>query len=102
MGTAGTVTTLAAIDLNMSEYDADIVNNHHITYPRFCQLRDKLLSMSLEQRQAMPAIEEGRADLMIAGLAIIEGIIERWNYDVFSIVDAGLLEGAWLDISKAN
>ena len=102
VGTAGTVTTLAAIDLNMSEYDADIVNNHHITYPRFCQLRDKLLSMSLEQRQAMPAIEKGRADLMIAGLAIMESIIERWNYDVFSTVDAGLLEGAWLSIAKAN
>ena len=102
IGTAGTVTTLAAIDLNMSEYDADIVNNHHITYPRFCQLRNKLLNMNLEQRQAIPAIEKGRADLMIAGLAIIESIVERWHYDVFSIVDAGLLEGAWLKIAKIN
>jgi len=102
VGTAGTVTTLAAIDLELIDYDADMVNNHCIEKQRFFELRDQLLAMNHKQRQAIPAIEQGRADLMIAGIAIIESIFERWHYESLVTVDAGLLEGAWLDISNAN
>jgi len=99
IGTAGTVTTLAAIDLNMSDYQVELINNHRISKQRFFTLRDRLLNLTLSQRQAIPAIEHGRADLMIAGLAIIECIFERWHYEEMIIVDAGLLEGVWLGIS---
>ncbi|MBL4759829.1 MAG: Ppx/GppA family phosphatase [Mariprofundaceae bacterium] len=102
VGTAGTVTTLAAIDLKLSTYDANIVNNHSIQKQRFFDLRDQLLVMTLKERQSIPAIEQGRADLMIAGLAIIESIFERWHYESLMIVDAGLLEGTWLNISGNN
>jgi len=100
VGTAGTVTTLAAIDLGLIDYDADIVNNHCIQKQRFFDLRDQLLAMTHQERQAIPAIEKGRADLMIAGLAIIESIFERWHYESLIIVDAGLLEGTWLKIAN--
>jgi len=102
VGTAGTVTTLAAVDLNMGsdQYDANIINNHCITLARFTQLKNRLLNMTLEERQAIPAIEKGRADLMIAGLAIIESIFERWHYSTLHVVDAGLLEGAWLKVAS--
>jgi len=100
IGTAGTVTTLAAIDLNMSDYKVELINNHSISKQHFFTLRDKLLSLTLAQRQAIPAIEHGRADLMIAGLAIIECIFERWHYEEMVVVDAGLLEGVWLNLSK--
>jgi len=100
VGTAGTVTTLAAIDLNMVTYDANQINNHCITYARFMELKQQLLDMALQERQAIPAIEAGRADLMIAGLAIIESIFDRWHYTSMRVVDAGLLEGAWLKISS--
>ncbi|MDQ6955295.1 MAG: Ppx/GppA phosphatase family protein [Mariprofundaceae bacterium] len=102
VGTAGTVTTLAAIDLSLSSYDADIINNHGISRKRFFILRDQLLAMTLKERQAIAAIESGRADLMIAGLAIIESIFERWEYTCMTTVDAGLLEGAWLNISALS
>jgi exopolyphosphatase/guanosine-5'-triphosphate,3'-diphosphate pyrophosphatase len=102
IGTAGTITTLAAIDLNMGEYNADIVNNHCISQQRFYQLRDKLLNMDLKERQSLASIEAGRADLMVAGLAIIESIFEHWQYQELTVVDAGLLEGAWLKIAHAN
>jgi len=102
VGTAGTVTTLAAIDLELINYDADIVNNHCIQKQRFFALRDQLLALTHQERQAIPAIEQGRADLMIAGLAIIESIFERWGYAEMIIVDAGLLEGTWLNIADKN
>jgi len=96
VGTAGTVTTLAAIHLDLAPYDADAINNHVITQSEFFVLRDRLLSLPHNQRQAMRTIEEGRADLMVAGLAIIEALLTRWNYDELVVVDAGLLEGAWI------
>jgi len=103
VGTAGTVTTLAAIHLSLTPYDAEMINNHVISSPDFFILRDHLLSLSYEQRQAMRTIEEGRADLMVAGIAIIEAILSRWDYEELIVVDAGVLEGAWmtsLDQSK--
>ncbi len=100
VGTAGTVTTLAAIDLNLFPYDADIVNNHVIGRDRFRQLRDRLLGLTHAGREAIPAIDPGRADLIIAGLAIIESIMERWHYDRLITVDAGLLEGVWLQAAR--
>jgi len=96
VGTAGTVTTLAAVEMNLLPYDPEKVNNHRISRPTFEGLRDRLLNMSHEQRQEIPTIEAGRADLMIGGLAIIETMMERWNHNAFISVDAGLLEGNWL------
>ncbi len=99
IGTAGTVTTLAATELDLCPYDADVINNHCMSRNAFETLRDRLLSMSHAQRQAIRTIEEGRGDLIVAGLAIVEAIMNRWHYDNIIVVDAGLLEGAWLEIS---
>jgi len=97
VGTAGTVTTLAAVQMELTPYDPVKVNNHRIDREDFNQLRNRLLSMNHHQRESIPAIEAGRADLIIAGLAIIEVIMEKWNYDSFITVDAGLLEGNWIN-----
>lgn len=99
VGTAGTATTLAAIHLDLAPYDADIINNHIITRSGFLALRDRLLNLTLVQRQAIRTIEKGRADLIVAGLAIIETVLTRWNYGKLIVVDAGLLEGAWIAAS---
>jgi len=100
VGTAGTVTTLAATALDLCPYDADMINNYSMSRPAFEALRDRLLAMDQVERQAIRTIESGRADLIVAGLAIIEAVMQRWHYDRLSIVDAGLLEGAWLKIAK--
>jgi len=102
VGTAGTVTTLAATELDLCPYDADIINNHSMSRASFEALRDRLLSMNHEQRQAIRTIEEGRSDLIIAGIAIVEAIMNRWHYSDMIVVDAGLLEGAWLEISRSG
>ncbi|MFQ5581107.1 MAG: Ppx/GppA family phosphatase [Mariprofundaceae bacterium] len=96
VGTAGTVTTLTAIHLNLFPYDAARVNNHCITKTAFHGLRDRLLKLTHAEREAMPPIEPGRADLIIAGLAMIDAIMDRWRFDRLITVDAGLLEGVWL------
>ncbi len=102
VGTAGTVTTLAATELDLCPYDADIINNHRMSRASFEALRDRLLDMDQAQRQAIRTIEAGRGDLIVAGLAIIEAVMKRWHYDDMIVVDAGLLEGAWLEISQSK
>ncbi len=97
VGTAGTVTTLAAVQMELVPYDPKKVNNYKIESAAFYQLRDRLLAMDHKHREAIPAIEAGRADLIIAGLSIVEAIMETWNYDSFITVDAGLLEGNWIN-----
>jgi len=102
VGTAGTVTTLAATELDLCPYDAATINNHWMSSTAFESLRNRLLAMNQEQRQGIRTIEPGRADLIIAGLAIVEAVLTRWRYHGMSIVDAGLLEGAWLEISRTQ
>jgi len=99
VGTAGTVTTLAATALDLCPYDAETINNYCMSRASFEVLRDRLLAMNHVQRQSIRTIEAGRADLIIAGLAIVDAVMKRWHYDELVIVDAGLLEGAWLKIS---
>jgi len=100
VGTAGTVTTLAATELGLTAYDAEKINNHRMSRASFFALRDRLLALTQEQLAAIPNIEAGRADLIIAGLAIIEAMMLRWNYDELVAVDASLLEGIWLKASE--
>ena len=102
VGTAGTVTTLAATELNLFPYQSEIINNHQMGRKAFFSLRRRLLGMSHQERLQVRTIESGRCDLMIAGLAIIEAIIERWDYDGFIVTDAGLLEGLWLRASQSK
>jgi len=93
VGTAGTVTTLAATALAMTNYDANIINHHWMSRPNFNTLRLRLCAMRHAQRQAIPSIEKGRADLIVAGTAIVDAIFSRWNYQTLRCVDAGLMEG---------
>jgi len=97
VGTAGTVTTLAATAQNLLPYSAAAINNYAMTRSEFAALRDRLLAMRHAEREKLPTIEAGRADLILAGLAIIEAIFRRWDYAALITVDAGLLEGVWLD-----
>ena len=101
VGTAGTVTTLAATALNLFPYDAERINNYCMNRSVFDALRDRLLSLTHDERRIIRTIETGRSDLIIAGLAIIEAVMDRWNYSELISVDAGLLEGLWLEISKS-
>lgn len=96
VGTAGTVTSLAALHLGLDAYDANRVNNHAMPLADLMLLRDRLLRLTHQERAALPAIGEGRADLIIAGMAIVEAVMRHWRYRTLIAMDAGLLEGVWL------
>jgi len=93
VGTAGTATTLAAIHMKMDSYDYRKVNNSHLTFDEIKAIYALLLPLSLEQRVAIPGLEKGREDLIIAGMLITIQTMERFGFHTMKVSDYGLLEG---------
>lgn len=93
IGTAGTATTLAAIILEMNDYDYRRVNNFVISRQQIQDVFDKLLPMSLAERLAVPGLEKGREDLIMAGILITLQTMEMFGLDRMKVSDYGLLEG---------
>jgi exopolyphosphatase/guanosine-5'-triphosphate,3'-diphosphate pyrophosphatase len=93
VGTAGTVTTLAALDLGLSDYDAGRVQGHRLTRAAIeAQLR-RLGALSLDGRAALPCLEPGRADLIVPGIAIVTATMDRFGVADLVVSDWSLREG---------
>ncbi len=99
VGTAGTVTTLAAMDLEMADYDWRRINNHILEGHRLKEMLAALLPMSVEEREEVPGLEKGRGDLIVPGLQIVLCILQRFGRDRLSVSDFGLLEGALISLA---
>ncbi len=93
VGTAGTVTSLAAIALNLSEYDAQRINNYLLTSDKIIDLRNKIFAMTIEERSKIPALSKGREDLIVPGIIIIESAMKLLNAEYIRVSDYGLREG---------
>ena len=97
VGTAGTVTTLAALDGNVHPYDAEKIHGRTLTRARVKELLDDLKLKSLDERLAMKAMEKGREDLIIAGGALTLETMRAFDCDLLTISEYGLREGIILD-----
>lgn len=93
IGTAGTATTLAAISLEMKDYDYRKVNNAVVSIEKIKDIYKRLLPLSLEERLKIPGLEKGREDLIIAGLLITLHTMDMFGVNTLKVSDFGLLEG---------
>ncbi len=93
VGTAGTVTTLGALDLGLSAYDADRVHAHVLGRAAVQRLLARLGALTLAERERVACIEPGRADVLIPGIAICLAIMERLGHESLVVSDRGLREG---------
>lgn len=98
LGTSGTVTTLAGIHLGLKRYDRRRVDGVWLEAPDVDQMVDRLVSMSFEERVANPCIGADRADLVLAGCAILEAIRRRWPCERLRVADRGLREGILVEL----
>jgi exopolyphosphatase/guanosine-5'-triphosphate,3'-diphosphate pyrophosphatase len=96
VGTAGTVTTLAALDMQMNEYDWRLVNNYSMSYATLQKWYEHLCPMTPREREVLPGMEEGRGDLIIAGLEIVLGLLRTMRAGRLRVSDFGILEGLLL------
>lgn len=96
VGTAGTVTTLAALKLKMSVYDWRRVNNTVLYSDELKTMLERLETLSIPDREALPGMEKGRADLILPGLRVVLAIMDQFEKEQLTVSDFGLLEGALL------
>jgi len=97
VATAGTPTTLAAYALDLSHYDPARVQGFFFSPSAWRKLRDELLAKPAAERAQHPMIPPRRADVLAAGIVILDALQSRFGG--FYVSDAGLLEGLWLAAS---
>jgi exopolyphosphatase/guanosine-5'-triphosphate,3'-diphosphate pyrophosphatase len=100
VGTAGAVTTLAAMAQEMAEYDPQRVNNYILTKEQVADLAGRLAALPEKERALLPGIEPTKAGVMVAGVLIIQSILQVFGQDRLVTVDAGLLEGLLAELAR--
>jgi exopolyphosphatase/guanosine-5'-triphosphate,3'-diphosphate pyrophosphatase len=93
LGTSGTVTTLASVHLALPTYDRRAVDGLHVPIEAMRKISAMIASMDYEERSNLPCIGAERADLVVAGCAILEAIMEIWPAPNLGVADRGIREG---------
>ncbi|MGB7419280.1 MAG: Ppx/GppA family phosphatase, partial [Erythrobacter sp.] len=93
LGTSGTVTTLASLHLQLPHYDRKAVDGLIVPSAAMRAISRELSGMSQAERSQLPCIGQDRADLVVAGCAILESILDVWPAERLGVADRGIREG---------
>ncbi|HEX2136195.1 MAG TPA: Ppx/GppA phosphatase family protein [Microvirga sp.] len=102
LGTSGTVTTLGGIHLGLARYDRRRVDGLWLKDGDISSVIDRLIETSFDQRAANPCIGKERADLVLAGCAILEAIRRAFPSERLRIADRGLREGLLMNMMRED
>jgi exopolyphosphatase/guanosine-5'-triphosphate,3'-diphosphate pyrophosphatase len=102
LGTSGTVTTLASVHLDLPQYDRRAVDGLIVPSASMRDIAGRLSAMSPEERRGLPCIGNERADLVVAGCAILEAILDIWPADRLGVADRGIREGILRSLMAAD
>ncbi|MFI4988339.1 MAG: Ppx/GppA phosphatase family protein, partial [Alphaproteobacteria bacterium] len=100
IGTSGTVTTIAGVHLGLARYDRAAVDGSYLSLEVIKAACAALGAMAYDERVAQPCIGRERADLVIAGLAILDAICGRWPAGRLRVADRGLREGILVGLMR--
>lgn len=96
IGVAGTVTTLAALDLGLVAYDAERIHGHVLSAAAVVRERERLAALTEAERRAVPGIEPARAPVIVAGAVILDEILRWFALDGIEASERDILHGAAL------
>jgi exopolyphosphatase/guanosine-5'-triphosphate,3'-diphosphate pyrophosphatase len=102
LGTSGTVTTIAGLHLRLKRYDRRQVDGCWMHDAQVQAVLDELRAMSYDERVASPCIGAERADLVLAGCAILDGIRRVFPCERLRVADRGLREGMLVELMRAD
>jgi len=102
LGTSGTVTTLASLHLDLPHYDRNMVDGLILPTEAMRGISARLSTLSPEERRRLPCIGKERADLVVAGCAILESILDIWPADRLGVADRGIREGILRSLMAAG
>ena len=101
-GSSGTVTTLAGIHLALPRYQRSAVDGQFLSFAQVSAVTDRLRSMDYGARAAHPCVGPERADLVVAGCAILAAICLLWPIGVLRVADRGVREGILFSLMAAD
>ncbi|SFF79769.1 exopolyphosphatase / guanosine-5'-triphosphate,3'-diphosphate pyrophosphatase [Novosphingobium sp. CF614] len=93
LGTSGTVTTLASLHLELPQYDRRVVDGLIVPADSMRGISLRLSTMTIDERRELNCIGRERADLVVAGCAILEAILDLWPAARLGVADRGIREG---------
>jgi len=102
LGTSGTVTTLASLHLDLAQYDRRAVDGLIVPAESMRAISSRLSTMALDERQRLACIGRERADLVVAGCAILEAILDIWPAHRLGVADRGIREGILRSLIAAS
>jgi exopolyphosphatase/guanosine-5'-triphosphate,3'-diphosphate pyrophosphatase len=101
LGTSGTVTTLAGLHLDLPRYNRNVVDGSWLSFAEIHAISRRLASMDIAARSRLPCVGTERADLVVAGCAILEAICDAWPVGMLRVADRGVREGILIGLTAA-
>ncbi|GFE24253.1 Ppx/GppA phosphatase family protein [Streptomyces nigrescens] len=96
VGLAGSVTTVAAIALDLNQYDSEAIHHSRIPLAKVREITDRLVSSTHAERAAIPVMHPGRVDVIAAGALVLLSIMERVGAGEVVVSEHDILDGiAW-------
>ncbi|MBH0202792.1 MAG: Ppx/GppA family phosphatase [Nitrospira sp.] len=99
VGTAGTITSLAAMAQKLSTYEAARIHNYRLKLETIRELEQTLLSRTKAERVSLPGLEKNREEVIAAGAIIIRTIMETLGHQSVLVSDLGLREGVLIELA---
>jgi exopolyphosphatase / guanosine-5'-triphosphate,3'-diphosphate pyrophosphatase len=96
IGVAGTITSLAALDLELPEYDRDRVHGHRLGDEALRRRLDRLAAMPVAERRDLPSLDPERAPVIVAGAVIVREVLAFLGLDGLEVSERDILDGAAL------
>jgi exopolyphosphatase / guanosine-5'-triphosphate,3'-diphosphate pyrophosphatase len=98
VGLAGTVSTVAAVDIGLAEYDRDRIHHHRLTKAATEEVFRELATADREERAAEPGLEPGRVDVIVGGCCILVSVFRSYGFDQCLVSEADILDGLALSL----
>jgi exopolyphosphatase/guanosine-5'-triphosphate,3'-diphosphate pyrophosphatase len=102
IGVAGTVTTLAALDLGLERYDRERVHAHRLTTAGARAQLERLAALPLRERRELPAMEPDRAPVIVAGAVILVSILDQFAFEEIEVSERDILDGIALAAAELS
>ena len=102
VGVAGTITTIAAVDIGLEPYDPAIIDGFVLTRKAAEDVFRTLATESLEARKHNPGLEDARSDVIVAGCCILVAIMRHWEMDECLVRESDLLDGLAFELLEVE
>jgi len=98
VGLAGTITTVAAVEIGLAEYDRDRIHHFHLTRAAAEDVFRTLATEAHDDRLANPGLEPERGDVIVGGCCVLVAIFRHWGFDECLVSEADILDGLALSL----